>query len=155
MPTRSGRTIEIRVAAVDDLAAVSYCARLAYSKYVERMDKEPAPMNADFASLIQSEQVFIAISKSSFAGYVVIEINPNHIQLKNIAVLPAQTGKGIGKMLIEFVEQVAIDKGLKAIELYTNEVMTENLTMYPKLGYIEFERKQQAGFNRVFFRKLL
>ncbi len=67
--------------------------------------------------------------------------------------IPAQSGKGIGKKLIEYVEQAARQEGLKAIELYTNETMSENLAMYPELGYLETETKRQAGFNRVFFRK--
>ena len=70
-----------------------------------------------------------------------------------MAVLPTQTSKGIGKKLIEYVEHTARQQGLKAVELYTNEAMAENLVMYRKLGYLETERRQQAGFNRVFFRK--
>ena len=58
-------------------------------------------------------------------------------------------------MLMEYVEQTARTHGANAVELYTNETMTENLAMYPKLGYIEIVRKQQHGFNRVFFRKLM
>ena len=72
-----------------------------------------------------------------------------------MAVLPELSGKGIGKRLIEHVEQAGRQEGMKAVELYTNEAMIENLSMYVRLGYVEYVRKQQAGFNRVFFRKEL
>jgi len=48
-----------------------------------------------------------------------------------------------------------VAEGLSHIELYTNEMMYENRTMYPKLGYVETGRKTQAGFNRVFFSKVV
>jgi ribosomal protein S18 acetylase RimI-like enzyme len=117
------------------------------------MHREPAPMQADFASQIARGSLYVALSGSSFAGYFVFYADGDHLHLENVAVLPEQAGKGIGKRMIEFVEQAARAKDLKAVELYTNEAMTENLAMYPKLGYVEFGRKRQAGFNRVFFRK--
>ncbi|MEH6457149.1 MAG: GNAT family N-acetyltransferase [Cocleimonas sp.] len=145
--------IHIRLATFDDLPDVQSCARAAYAKYVERMSQKPAPMIADFTSQIKLEQVHIAICDSFFAGYVVFYQDTNHLHLENVAVVPAHSGKGIGKQLIEYVEHAALKKGLHAVELYTNEAMTENLAMYPSLGYVETGRKQQDGFYRVFFRK--
>jgi ribosomal protein S18 acetylase RimI-like enzyme len=145
--------IQIRSATAGDLADIQSCARAAYAVYVERMGKEPAPMIADFASQIELGQVQAALCESSFAGYVVFYCEGDHLHLENVAVVPAHAGKGIGKKLVAYVEQAAREKGLAAVELYTNEAMTENLAMYPTLGYIETERKQQDGFNRVFFRK--
>ncbi len=117
------------------------------------MDQEPAPMVADFAHQIGLGQIYVAFYDSSFAGYIVFYPEQGHLHLENVAVLPAQAGQGIGKKLIEYAEEAARNQGLNAVELYTNEAMTENLSMYPKLGYVETERKQQAGFSRVFFRK--
>jgi ribosomal protein S18 acetylase RimI-like enzyme len=145
--------IQIRLAIADDLLDVQFCARASYSKYVERMGREPAPMVADFAHQIDLSQVYTALYKSLFAGYVVFYPEADHLHLESVAVVPSYAGQGIGKMLIEYVEQTARDNGLNAVELYTNEVMTENLTLYPKLGYVETERKQQEGYSRIFFRK--
>lgn len=143
----------IDLATTDDLEAVQSCARAAYAMYVARMGKEPAPMNADFLNQIKKRQVFVANSQGSFSGYVVFYPLANNMHLENIAVLPSYAGTGIGKKLIAFVEQQAKESGKQEVHLYTNETMTENLGMYSKLGYIEVERKQQMGFNRVFFRK--
>ena len=33
--------------------------------------------------------------------------------------------------------------------------MTENLELYPRLGYREVDRREEDGFSRVFFRKRL
>lgn len=144
---------EIRSALETDLADIQACARKAYGKYVLRMGGEPAPMHADFASQIAEGCVDVATCESRFAGYVVFYPEGDHIHLENVAVLPEYSGRGIGKHLIEHVECAAREAGYEAVELYTNEAMTENLAMYPKIGYIEVDRRRQSGFNRVFFRK--
>lgn len=59
------------------------------------------------------------------------------------------------KKLIGFCETVARLRGLTAVRLYTNEKMIENLSIYPKLGYIETGRRVENGFNRVYFEKPL
>jgi ribosomal protein S18 acetylase RimI-like enzyme len=84
---------------------------------------------------------------------VVFYVEDDHIHLESVAVLPSRSGKGVGKRLIDHAEQFAQQAGLKAVELYTNEAMAENLAMYSKLGYQVIGRKIQAGFHRVFFRK--
>lgn len=148
-------SIQIRAAVETDIKDIHQCAQQAYYKYVERMDREPAPMHADFTSRIASGCVSVATSQSVLVGYVVAYPEGNQFTLESVAVLPDHSGLGVGKLLIEHVEKFAKQAGYKTVELYTNEAMTENLTMYPKLGYVEVVRKRDSGFNRVFFSKLL
>jgi ribosomal protein S18 acetylase RimI-like enzyme len=151
----SADTIQLRKAVSTDLRDVRSCAHVAYGRYIERIGKAPAPMHADFARQIEDGLVHVALRGSQFAGYVVFYPEGDHLHLEAVAVLPEHMGKGVGKALIGHVEQVARSEGLQAVELYTNEAMTENLSMYPKLGYTEMHRKRHEGFNRVFFRKSL
>lgn len=148
-------SFQICQAGVEHLADIQSCAKLAYAKYVTRMGCKPAPMIADFASQIALGQVFIALSEASVVGYVVFYRKTDHLHLENVAVSPEHAGKGLGKALIATAERAAVSDGLNAVELYTNEHMTENLSMYPKLGYTEIGRRRQDGFNRVFFKKVV
>jgi GNAT superfamily N-acetyltransferase len=148
-------TIEIRRAASTDFGHVRFCAQVAYGKYIARIGKPPAPMNADFAEQIERGLVYVASRDGQFAGYVTFFPEGDHLHLDAVAVLPEHSGKGVGKALIGHVEHVARRNGFKAVELYTNEVMTENLVMYPKLGYRETHRMRQAGYDRIFYRKAL
>jgi len=75
--------------------------------------------------------------------------------LESVAVDPAHQGRGIGRSLIEHAERVAGDQGLGAVDLYTNALMTENLRLYPSLGYEVVDRRREDGFDRVYFRKSL
>lgn len=144
---------EIGKAEAAHLAEVRCCAWAAYEKYVKRIGREPAPMVADFASQIDAGRLWVATDDEEVAGYVVYYPRGDHMHLENIAVLPDRQGRGIGRALIAHVEEEARERGLAAVELYTNEKMTENLRLYPRLGYRETGRRSEDGFARVFFRK--
>lgn len=147
---------QIRLATSDDLPEIVACATVAYARYVDLIGKEPAPMIADFSSQVEQGIVSVALNNGGFSGFVVFyPTDKNCVHLENVAVLPECAGKGMGKLLVQYVENWATQRGYLRVELYTNEAMAENLAIYPKLGYHEVGRKTQAGFNRVFFRKRL
>lgn len=145
---------EIRKATSADEPSVRLCAEDAYEQYVDAIGKKPAPMVADFGSLIASGSVYVAAGTDEEAiGFIVFYQNDDHVMLENVAVRSSAAGKGIGKRLIAFCEEQAKKSGVERIKLYTNEKMSENLTIYPHLGYRETDRRTEDGFNRVFFEK--
>jgi len=75
--------------------------------------------------------------------------------LENVAVVPSRQGEGIGSALLALGEQEARARGHTSLHLYTNEKMSENIARYVKAGYVEYERRQEVGFCRVFLRKEL
>jgi hypothetical protein len=56
---------------------------------------------------------------------------------------------------LEFAEGEARGRGFESIYLCTNSKMTENQVLYPKIGYVEYDRRAQSGYERVFYRKRL
>lgn len=146
----------IRLARAEDVSAIRRCATEAYGKYIESMGMKPAPMLADFEAQVHQGIVQVAIDDlGELQGFIVFYPRSDHVHLENVAVSPRHQGRGIGKGLIEFCEQMARAQGFPAIELYTNRKMTENLDLYPALGYLETGRRVEDGFDRVFFRKEL
>lgn len=139
-----------------DEAAIRTCAQQAYQRYVASIGKAPAPMAADFRAQIAAGHVYVhRDSDGALQGFIVFYPAANHMQLESVAVLPAMAGQGIGKRLIEFCENTARQAGLATVQLYTNEKMTDNLAIYPRLGYVETDRRSEDGFGRVFFAKAL
>jgi ribosomal protein S18 acetylase RimI-like enzyme len=136
-----------------DANDVRACVRASYAEYVERIGREPAPMGADYEALIDAGEVWVVRAGGSVAGVVVVRPEPPALLLENVAVAPAQRGRGLGRALVAFAEERARGAGLEAVTLYTNERMTENLRLYPRLGYAETGRRVEDGFARVYFRK--
>ncbi len=146
----------IRKAVADDEAAIQECADKAFSGYISLIGRQPAPMTADFSAQIAAGQIYVVLNDGGdLLGYIAFFPQGNHMNLDSIAVLPAAAGRGIGKKLITFCEAEAKRLGLEAVHLYTNEMMTANLSIYPRLGYVEVDRRTDEGFNRVFFQKKL
>ena len=145
----------IRRAAAGDAAAAAEITGAAYRPYIERIGREPAPMGADFDALIGAGAVWVATEHGQVVGVLVLELQDTALLLESVAVDPAHQGQGIGRSLIDHAEQVARDAGLSAVDLYTNAHMTENLRLYPSLGYDLIDRRREDGFDRVFFRKSL
>ena len=146
-------TAVIRTAELDDVDAIRRIARAAYGLYVQRIGRDPAPMVADFAASITAGQLWVA--GSPVMGFVVAYPRADHWHLENVAVDPAAQGAGLGGALIAHVEKMARAGGARAVELYTNAKMTENQSLYLRLGYVEKGRGVEGGFDRVFYRKTL
>ena len=146
----------IRLAQYTDITAIQNCAVGSYEKYVELIGKKPALMVADFKKQVEARIVRVATNKDGeLEGFIVFFPKGDLMFLENVAVSPNHQGKGVGNRLIAFCEDEAKRLDLQAVELYTNEKMTENLTLYPRLGFEEIGRRKEDGFNRVFFRKQL
>ena len=145
----------LRAAAPGDREAVQRLVEAAYGGYVERIGRRPAPMDADYASLIAAGQVTVAEREGEVAGVLVLVPMEDHLLVENVAVdLEAQRG-GLGRRLMAHAEDEARALGLAELRLYTNERMVENVAWYPRLGYRETERRDESGFARVFFAKRL
>lgn len=148
------KRFDIRLAQKSDESDIRTCAEDAYEQYVAAIGKKPAPMVADFRSLIASEFVYVAVDAGGdVLGCIIFYQKGDHVLLENVAVRSDAAGRGIGKRLIEFCEIEAKRLKAKSVKLYTNEKMTENVSIYPHLGYVETERRREDGFNRVFFEK--
>jgi hypothetical protein len=89
----------VRLAAPADLPVIREVVTAAYARYLDRMDRPPAPM--------------------------------------------------------QFAEEQARQRGLTRLDLYTNEVMTENQAIYARLGYRETARRTEDGYRRVYLEKHL
>jgi ribosomal protein S18 acetylase RimI-like enzyme len=112
-------------------------------------------LTADYASLVAAGEVWVGEVDERVVGVLVIRASDDVLELENVAVDPAEQGRGHGRALVSFAESQAREQGLTAVELYTNEAMAENVELYPRLGYVETGRRTEDGYRRVYFRKTL
>jgi ribosomal protein S18 acetylase RimI-like enzyme len=144
----------VRLAASSDRAQIEDVVRAAYSGYIPRIGREPGPMLDDYASLIDQRQVY-ALEDGGIVGVLVLVPEPATMLLDNIAIAPSAQGRGYGRLLLDFAEHEARRRGYQTIRLYTHALMTENLALYSRLGYVETHRGEEKGFPRVYMAKRL
>ncbi|MBP5858320.1 GNAT family N-acetyltransferase [Marivibrio halodurans] len=151
----------VRPALAEDLTAVRALAEGAYALYLPRMDRRPAPMDADYAAVIREGRMDVLSDggdsgrNGTVRGFIVHFARDGDWFVETIAVDPARQGLGYGHRLMAHAEARARAAGRTVIALYTNAAMTENLTYYPRLGYRESARRVEDGFARVYFEKRL
>ena len=143
----------IEPATAADAVAIRAPIRGAYAKYVPRIGREPAPMQADALSLIASGGISVLRFGQSVIGSVRLSEENDALEINELVVKPTAHGRGLGRMLMDYAEQMARSRELRALTLYTNEKMVENIAIYQRLGFAEIDRKSEDGFDRIYFRK--
>ena len=82
-----------------------------------------------------NNKIFIALHNDRVIGCVFLQpLQHNEVQLRAMAVYNEWQGKGIGRMLVEALEQFALQQGSSKIVLHARKVALE---FYKALGYTQ------------------
>jgi ribosomal protein S18 acetylase RimI-like enzyme len=127
----------------------------AYAHYVERIGMLPGPMTEDYDEVLRTRAVTLAEHDGTVAGVIVLGTTNEGFVIENVAVQPAHRGRGLGRALLTLAEDEARRAGYDSIYLYTHEKMTENLALYTRIGYVEYDRRSMGPFSLVYLRKTL
>lgn len=155
IPENCPASLQLRPASLADAPAVTECVNKAFAKWIPRIGRKPWPMLQDYLAVIPIAFVMIAEEKNIVVGVLVCSETDTGFLVDNVAVIPAHQGKGIGKTLLKRAEREAEARGYASLYLYTHELMTENIAMYIEFGYVEYERREEEGFRRIFLRKVI
>ena len=147
-----GSAHSIRPARADEADAAKALVARAYDHYVERIGRRPWPMDDDYAALVAAGELWL-VADDRLAGLVVLRTVEEHLLVDNVAVDPDRQGEGLGRALLAFAEREAGLRGIAELRLFTNVAMTENIALYRRLGWQEFDRKLDRPYSRLYFRK--
>jgi predicted GNAT family N-acyltransferase len=89
--------------------------------------------NEDLAS--ESENLHIAAyDEDELIGCCMLEpLSPEVLKLRQMAVRGSLQGKGIGRHILQFAENIAMDKGVKTMRMNARKTAVD---FYKKCGYI-------------------
>jgi ribosomal protein S18 acetylase RimI-like enzyme len=147
--------MRLRPATDADAPRLTALVQAAYGRYVERMGRPPGPMTEDYGALVRNGVVTVAERGGEIAGLLVLDVGDEGFTVENVAVDPAHQGTGVGRALLYYAEAEARRRGFEAIALYTHETMTENLALYTRIGYVEYDRRPIDVGHLVYLRKPL
>ncbi len=145
----------LRPATAADVPRLTELAQAAYGHYVERLGGPPRPMIDDYAEVVRAYQVTVAERRGEIVGLIVLGVGEEGFLVDNVAVDPSHQGSGVGRALLEHAEVAARRGGFDSIYLYTHEMMTENLALYSRIGYVEYDRRMHGDACLVYLRKRL
>ena len=147
--------VSLRPATEADVPRLTELVREAYGHYVERLGEPPRPMTDDYAEVVRTHRVTVAEAGGEIVGLAVLGVGDEGFFIDNVAVDPSHQGRGVGRALLEHAEVAARHAGFDSIRLYTHERMTENLALYARIGYVEYDRRLHGEARLVYMRKAL
>ena len=137
----------LRRATIADAVAVHELTRAAYAKWVPILGREPRPMTADYDAALRDHLVDLLHVGGDAVALIEMTPKADHLLIVNVAVVPAQQGRGYGRALMAHAEEVARSLSLNEMRLYTNALFAENLRLYSRLGYRVDREEQHPQFG--------
>jgi putative acetyltransferase len=131
--------IEVRLAVVDEaptIAAVLHSAFLEYYPlYTTGGFAATTPTSDQIRQRWEEEPIWVALQDVAIVGTVAAVPRGEMLYVRSMAVLPAARGLGIGKLLMQYVEQFAVAQGHQRLLLSTTPFLTEAIGLYEHMGF--------------------
>ncbi|WP_183192789.1 GNAT family N-acetyltransferase [Brevibacillus nitrificans] len=98
-----------------------------------------------------NELAAIALQNDEPAGMVRFQLKGDDLYFFRLSVDPGQQGKGIGRMLLEGLEQYAVEHGIKALTCRVRMEIEKNVRMYTSAGFQITKREivERAGTEGI------
>jgi predicted N-acetyltransferase YhbS len=128
--------IRIHVATMADRAAMMPAINEAFA--IEKFLEGTRTDEARLAEMMESGEFLIAQNGSGkIVASVYVEIKGERGYLGMLAVDPAEQGKGLGRIMVDAVEDYCRKKGCSGVDLVIINLRTDLPPFYRKLGYVE------------------
>lgn len=136
-----GTTMEIILAAIEDLEPILYLQKLAYKSEAKIYEDYSIPPMTQRFEEIRNEftsHVFLkAVCENNIIGSVRANLDDISCFIGRLIVHPEFQGKGIGTKLMNAVENHFSDA--QRYELFTGTKSIKNICLYKRLGYKPFK----------------
>jgi len=151
-------TISIRIATIKDVPLIHQLAEdIWWPTYRSILSEEQLRFMLDhmysidaLTQQINEGMIFILAEDLSnavaFAGYSRSKSDPTLLKVHKLYVQPAEHGKGIGKLLLQYIEKESAQAGIKQLELNVNR-QNKAFHFYKKLGFEVFKEEDIPYYN--------
>ena len=140
--------MKLRRANDADLPAIMSLQHAAYDGNRALLGVEPLSLQADYAALLLSHEVWLAEGPDGLDGVLILKVEPDHLLIWSVAVAPSLQGRGLGNRLLVAAEMRARELGRNCVRLYTGEPLTGNIAWYERHGFVR-ERIEQLDDRRI------
>ncbi len=107
-------------------------------------------MTADYDAAVHDHVVDILHLDGKLTALFEMSPEADHLLVVNVAVSPACQGRRYGQALLIHAEGYARSLGLGELRLYISIHLTENVTLYERVGYKTDREEEVAPHLEVF-----
>ena len=131
--------VKIRRAVPNDASAVAallYKSFVEYkSLYTEKGFDATTPGIEEIENRINKKSVWLVMDGNTIAGTVSVFSQKDQLWVRSLAVNPDARGKGIGKLLMDHVHEMAFANGCSLIKLTTTPFLLPAIKLYEQFGF--------------------
>lgn len=132
-------TPQIHLATLDDVPAI---ASLLYDSFVEFRSSytdaafaATTPAREQLLQRMKEGPIWIALQDRALLGTVSAVSRKQEVYVRGMAVSPAARGFGLGKLLLNAVEEFALTQGHKRLVLSTTPFLSAAIRLYEHWGF--------------------
>ncbi len=146
---------QVRVANHDDISDIMSITREAFVKYRELAGVEHTPAldetYEDIENDLKDKIVLIAFSDGDPVGSVRLKIDheTHTAYLSRFGVKITSQNNGIGKSIMNIVDKIMIDQGVKQLSLHTASKITSLIRFYYGRGFYIDSTDKSKGYIRA------
>lgn len=146
---------QVRVADCCDIPDIMSITREAFEKYRELAGVEHTPAldetYTDIENDLKTKIVLIAFSNGAPVGSVRLEIDKENktAYLSRFGVKVTSQNNGIGKSIMNIVDKIMIDQGVKKLSLHTASKITSLVRFYYGRGFYIDSTDKTKGYVRA------
>lgn len=158
MSTECKLSVHIRKAEYKDIADIISITSQAFINYqkqcgASRLDALEETID-DVRYDIENKLVFTAVCDNEIIGCVRVELfDDNSAYLTRFAVKTDVQNKGIGRLLINAVDEAMRDSGIKFLRLHTGYEIASLVNFYKSLGFEVQSTENSRGYVRALLSK--
>ncbi|HQS18754.1 GNAT family N-acetyltransferase [Reyranella sp.] len=129
-------SFSFRTARPAECADADRVLRAAFTPYLAKLGREiPADYYKWLPASIERGDVFVADEGGRVVGVAATEQRPAELFLDRLAVDPSKQGTGLGRWLLERLDEVARSRGDRTVSLVTAEMMDHLIKLYGSHGF--------------------
>jgi ribosomal protein S18 acetylase RimI-like enzyme len=140
--------IRFRRASETDRPTVEALQRAAYERNRRLLGVEPLPLQADYAEIFRSMEVWLAEERDRLRGVLILTERPDDFLIWSIATAPDAQGQGLGQIMLDAAEVRAGQLGRKVMRLYTGTKLDTLIGWYSRHGY-DVERTEELADRTI------
>lgn len=133
--------IEVRTATAQDAQAVHEILMASFAPFKDQYTEEAYNITimtpADIEERIHNGEydVLVANLNGRLVGTVTLQYRMDDVYVRSMAVRPSAQGKGVGRKLIEALEEYGRQRGCKTITLECFKPLKRAISVYEKASY--------------------
>ncbi len=137
---RESEKVQIRFASPADAAAIAKILREAFAEFEDFYTPEAFAATIPKAEEIRKRfdeegTIWTVETSGEMVGTVSVVAKGERLYIRSMAILPSAQGLGIGRELLETIENFAIEKKFKSLFLYTTHFLSGAIRLYERNGF--------------------